>query len=81
MSFTNNYSTSFRWCDFIFGTDKKYREYRNRLDANKAAMKNKSKAEQEAAERKLLEEVEADGHLAEAVVEGSVPSGKTLKVQ
>lgn len=81
MSFTNNYSTSFRWWDFIFGTDQKYREYRNRLAANKAAMKNKTKAEQNAAERKLLEEVEAEGHLAEAVAEGSAATGKTLKVQ
>ena len=28
MAFTNNFSTSFRWWDRIFGTDIKYREYR-----------------------------------------------------
>ncbi|KAI6127118.1 hypothetical protein F5141DRAFT_1085640 [Pisolithus sp. B1] len=81
MSFTNNYSTSFRWWDYIFGTDKKYREYRQRLADSKAALKNKSKAEQDAAERRLLEEVEAEGHRAEALVEGSISATKTVKVQ
>ncbi|KAF8881606.1 C-4 methyl sterol oxidase [Infundibulicybe gibba] len=28
MAFTNNFSTSFRWWDRIFGTDTKYQEYR-----------------------------------------------------
>ncbi|KAF7729019.1 C-4 sterol methyl oxidase [Apophysomyces ossiformis] len=27
-AFTGNYASSFRWWDYIFGTDKKYREYR-----------------------------------------------------
>lgn len=79
MSFTNNYSTSFRWWDYIFGTDVKYRAYRKRLEAIKAAMKNKSEAELHAAEQKLLEEVEAEGHCAEAMVEGSI--SEKVKVQ
>ncbi|KAG8215747.1 hypothetical protein J3R82DRAFT_7645 [Butyriboletus roseoflavus] len=81
MAFTNNFSTSFRWCDRLFGTDDKYREYRRRIAANKAAMKGKSKAEQDAAERQLIAEIEAEGHRAEAIAEGSVQQGKTVKVQ
>ena len=37
MAFVNNFSTSFRWCDRLFGTDTKYRAYRARLDAAKKA--------------------------------------------
>ena len=81
MAFTNNYSTSFRWCDRLFGTDDKYREYRRRIAASKAAMKGKSKAEQEAAERELIAEIEAEGHRAEAIAEGTVQDDKTVKVQ
>ena len=81
MAFVNNYSTSFRWCDRLFGTDDKYREYRRRLDANKAAMKGKSKAEQEAAERRLVEEMEAEGERLEAIAEGLIQAEKTTKVQ
>ena len=43
-------------------------------------MKGKSKAEQEAAERQLIAEIEAEGQRAEAIAEGSV-SDKTVKVQ
>jgi methylsterol monooxygenase len=78
MAFTNNYSTSFRWWDRIFGTDKKYREYRARVDASKKAMQNASKEQRKAIEQKLLDEIEADGIKAEAEAEGSV---KTVKVQ
>lgn len=81
MAFTNNFSTSFRWCDRLFGTDDKYQEYRNRIAASKAAMKGKSKAEQEAAERQLMAEIEAEGQRAEAIAEGSVEEDKTVKVQ
>ncbi|KAG2148809.1 hypothetical protein DEU56DRAFT_782322 [Suillus clintonianus] len=81
MAFTNNFSTSFRWCDRIFGTDDKYREYRARISAQKASMKNKSKAEREEAERNLIAEIEAEGQRAEAIAEGSIPAPKTVKVQ
>lgn len=81
MAFTNNFSTSFRWCDRIFGTDDKYREYRARIATQKAAMKNKSKAEREEAERNLIAEIEAEGQRAEALAEGSVSAPKTVKVQ
>ncbi|KAG6874485.1 hypothetical protein C0995_010395 [Termitomyces sp. Mi166 len=77
MAFTNNFSTSFRWWDRIFGTDSKYREYRARVVAAKKAMKNASKEVQAAIEKKLLEEVEAEGIRAEAEAEGSAP--KTVK--
>ncbi|EDR13647.1 C4-methyl sterol oxidase [Laccaria bicolor S238N-H82] len=79
MAFTNNFSTSFRWWDRIFGTDDKYRQYRARVKAAKNAMKNASKEEQEKMEQKLKDEVEAEGIRAEAEAEGSAP--KTVKVQ
>jgi len=66
MAFVNNYSTSFRWWDRIFGTDNKYREYRARVKAAKSAMKDASKEQLEALEQKLLAEVEAEGIRAEA---------------
>ncbi|KAG6878824.1 hypothetical protein C0992_007445, partial [Termitomyces sp. T32_za158] len=77
MAFTNNFSTSFRWWDRIFGTDSKYREYRTRVAIAKKAMKNASEEARAAIEKKLLEEVEAEGIRAEAEAEGSVP--KTVK--
>ena len=64
----------------MFGTDDKYREYRRRLAANKAAMKGKSKAEQEAAERRLIHEMEAEGERLEAIAEGIIQGDKD-KVQ
>lgn len=79
MAFTNNFSTSFRWCDAIFGTDTKYREYRARVKAAKAAAKGATKEEQMAIEHRLMAEVEAEGIRAEAEAEGSAP--KTVKVQ
>jgi methylsterol monooxygenase len=79
MAFTNNFSTSFRWCDRIFGTDKKYQEYRARVNAAKKAMKGATKEEQKKMEEKLMAEVEAEGIRAEAEAEGSAP--KTVKVQ
>jgi len=79
MAFTNNYSTSFRWCDRIFGTDTKYREYRARMHAAKAAMKSVSRSEQDVIEQRLIDEVKAEGLRAEAEAEGSSP--KVVKVQ
>jgi methylsterol monooxygenase len=77
MAFTNNFSTSFRWWDRIFGTDNKYLEYRARVDAAKKAMANVSKEEQKKIEQKLMDEVEAEGIKAEAEAEGL----KMVKVQ
>jgi len=59
MAFTNNYSTSFRWLDYIFGTDDKYRAYKAKVKAVKAG------AERAALEKKLLEETEKEGLSAE----------------
>lgn len=78
MAFTNNYSTSFRWWDRIFGTDNKYREYRARVEASKKAMKNVSKEQRKELEQKLMDEVEAEGMRAEAAAEGRT---KTVKIQ
>lgn len=71
MSFTNNYSTSFRWWDRVFGTDTKYTEYRKKVKAAKATMKNLSQEEREAFERKLIDEVEKDGIEVETEVLGT----------
>ena len=81
MAFTNNFSTSFRWCDRIFGTDIKYREYRARVNAMVTKMGGATKEQQAAIEHKLLEEVEAEGLRAAAEAEGETSTGKTLKVQ
>lgn len=78
MAFTNNFSTSFRWWDRIFGTDDKYRQYRERIKAAKASMKNGTVEQQKEIERKLLEEVEAEGLRAEAEVERSASKSKFL---
>jgi methylsterol monooxygenase len=69
MSFTNNYATSFRWWDRIFGTDDKYRAYKAHLAA--AKKQKKSASEEKELERKMLEEVEKEGLRAEKeVVQG-----------
>ncbi|KAG8727779.1 C-4 sterol methyl oxidase [Ceratobasidium sp. 423] len=57
MAFVNNYSTSFRWLDYMFGTDDKYRAYKARLAAASA----KDRVE---LEKKLLEETEQEGIVA-----------------
>ncbi|KAB5588949.1 C-4 methylsterol oxidase [Ceratobasidium theobromae] len=57
MAFVNNFSTSFRWLDYMFGTDDKYRAYKKRL----AAVAEKDRA---ALEKKLLEEAEKEGVVA-----------------
>lgn len=86
MAFTNNFSTSFRWWDRILGTDNKYREYRKKVDAAKAAMKGATKEDKDRLEQKMLKEIEEEGKRAEARAEmgdtGMVerPSGK-VKVQ
>ena len=67
MAFVNNFSTSFRWLDALFGTDDKYRAYKKRLAAARSAAS--SEAEALAAERKLVEESEKAGFEAEAMAE------------
>ncbi|KAL5501051.1 ERG25_2 [Sanghuangporus vaninii] len=71
MAFVNNFSTSFRYLDYIFGTDDKYREYKEKLHkAKQAALaKGASKQEQEEIERKLVEEHEKAGLVAESIAE------------
>jgi methylsterol monooxygenase len=67
MAFVNNFSTSFRWCDYIMGTDNKYHEYVERVKAAKKAAK--SPEELRALEQRLASEAEAEGLRAEAEVE------------
>ena len=74
MAFVNNFATSFRWCDRLFGTDDKYREYRKRVNAMKKL--NLSREEYAAMERKMLLEAEQEGLRAEAEVEAYTFSGK-----
>ncbi|KAJ7493670.1 C4-methyl sterol oxidase [Mycena latifolia] len=69
MAFTNNFSTSFRWWDRVFGTDDKYRAYRARLDAAKRDMSDATDEQRARMERTLIAEVEAEGMRAEAEVE------------
>lgn len=68
MAFTNNFSTSFRWWDRIFGTDDKYRQYRERMAALNKSTKSLSKEEQLKREQQLVDEVEAEGFAEEAKV-------------
>jgi len=78
MAFTNNYSTSFRWWDHLFGTDDKYLAYKAKLKKVKAS-------EREGLEKKLLEETEREGELAEKAAEAvsfwGTKSGSKLKAQ
>jgi len=69
MAFTNNYSTSFRYLDYFFGTDRKYHAYKERLRA--AAAKDR-----ETLNKKLLEETEKEGIEAERKAEQSGFMGK-----
>ena len=79
MAFVNNFSTSFRWCDFLFKTDLKYREYRARLDAAKKA--GLSQEEYEKMERQLTLEAERAGVEAEKVAEATAFWAEKTKVQ
>lgn len=74
MAFTNNFSTSFRWCDRLFGTDTKYQEYRARVKAMKTKSANKEDFQR--MEKKLMEEVEKEGQIAEREVENGVKGKK-----
>jgi methylsterol monooxygenase len=57
-----NFATSFRWCDYIFGTDEKYRAYKERIRKAKAG-------ERAALEQTILEETTKEGFRAEAEAE------------
>jgi len=67
MAFTDNYATSFRWWDTIFGTDKKYHAYRARVKAAKA--KAATLAEFSKAEQEIANQVLAEGLKTEAAIE------------
>lgn len=41
MAFVNNFASSFRWWDYLFGTDTKYRAYRKRQAEEKLILKKK----------------------------------------
>jgi len=76
MAFVNNFATSFRWCDYIFGTDEKYRAYKERLAKAKAS-------ERGALEKTIIEETEKEGFRAEAEAEtrgGWLTSERKAKV-
>ena len=79
MAFVNNFSTSFRWCDRLFGTDTKYRAYRARLDAAKKA--GMSPEEYARMEIKLNEEAEQEGMAAEKVAENTGFAGAWQKTK
>ncbi|KAJ7585361.1 hypothetical protein C8J56DRAFT_1052666 [Mycena floridula] len=68
MAFTNNFSTSFRWWDKIFGTDDKYHAHKERMRKAKEAMKSATKEEMVIMEKKMMAEAEAEGLRAEAEV-------------
>ena len=63
----NNFATSFRWCDRLAGTDKKYLAYRARLNAAKKA--GMSQQEYQKMEQQLNEQAEREGVEAEKVAE------------
>lgn len=81
MAFTNNFSTSFRWWDRIFGTDDKYRQYRARVKAQQKANKNATKEQLLEMEQKLMAEVEAEGIIAEREAEARGILGGKAKTQ
>ncbi|KIY44736.1 hypothetical protein FISHEDRAFT_50852 [Fistulina hepatica ATCC 64428] len=68
MAFSNNFATSFRWWDWLFGTDTKYRAFRKKVKATKAAMKGATSAQLLEVEKKLQNAAEAEGAAEEALV-------------
>ncbi|EJD06589.1 C4-methyl sterol oxidase [Fomitiporia mediterranea MF3/22] len=71
MAFMDNFASSFRYLDFIFGTDERYRAHKAKLNKMKeaASKSGASREEQEAMEQKLMEESERIGIAAEAKAE------------
>lgn len=66
MAFVNNYSTSFRYLDYLFGTDDKYRVYKKRLAAEEARVE----ATEQKWKEKFEAEIENEGVKAEHEAEG-----------
>lgn len=64
MAFTNNFATSFRYLDYIFGTDDKYRAYKARLKAAKAS-------DRAGLEKQLIAEAAKEGLEAEQRAEST----------
>lgn len=75
MAFVNNFSTSFRWFDRLFGTDDKYRVYRARIQAAKKV--GMTPDEFKIVEARLCAEAEKEGVEAEKVVEAYQYGSKT----
>ena len=75
MAFMDNFASSFRYLDFIFGTDERFRAYKAKLMKMKAeaAAKGASREEQNAIEARLNEESEKAGIAAEAIAEAKRP--------
>ena len=67
----DNFASSFRYLDFIFGTDERFRAHKARLRKAKEAAKQRgaSREEQDAIELTLNEESEKIGLAAEAKAE------------
>lgn len=71
MAFMDNFSSSFRYLDFIFGTDERYKAHKAKLRKMQEAANQRGASKEEYAEieRRLNEESEAIGVAAEAVAE------------
>lgn len=71
MAFMDNFSSSFRYLDFIFGTDERYKSHKAKLQKMRDAAKQRGASEKEYAEieQRLNEESEAIGTAAEVVAE------------
>ena len=65
MAFVNNFSTSFRYLDRLFGTDDKYRAYRAKM----AATRHMTPEQRAAFDVTMLAETEREGAKAEAEAE------------
>ena len=71
MAFMDNFSSSFRYLDFIFGTDERYKAHKAKLRKMRDAAKQRGASEKDFAEieQRLNEESEAIGTAAEAEAE------------
>ena len=71
MAFMDNFASSFRYLDFIFGTDERFRAHKAKLRKAKqaAAQRGASREEQDAIERKFNEESQRIGLAVEAQAE------------
>ncbi|PPQ68122.1 hypothetical protein CVT24_002948 [Panaeolus cyanescens] len=80
MAFTNNFSTSFRWWDRIFGTDDKYRAYRKKVREAKKAMAGQSEEKKKEWEQALMRQIEKEGIEAEKEAEAKSLFGGSSKM-